>query len=159
MNVTLMALRYRRGSVVGFWASSIRTLRRSERRVLILSACCVPMAVVGAIRLNNGAGDAVTVIALSVVVVTFAILWWRRNFIRDSVISVATYLLAATLLLATSLYAVGISPDTTSNANYRVFQLTKDHGIWNIGNFHGRVQCLPQHRRSANRDLAAGKSR
>ena len=109
--------------------------------------------IAGANRLNNGSGDLVALVGLSAVAITFAFLLWRRTDLRDSVVAASIYLLGLSLLLATSLrgwYITGHDIQT----EYRVFQLTKDHGVWNIGSVPQCVQRLPQHHHPADRDLA-----
>ena len=81
-------------------------------------------------------------IGLSAVAVTFALVLWRRRNLRDTVIAASTYVLGLSLLLATSLrgwYVTGHDIQT----EYRVFQLTKDRGVWNIGTYHNAYNaCL-----------------
>jgi uncharacterized membrane protein len=134
LNVGLMGCRMQRGSVSTSWRAALRTLAPWEWRILTISTCCVPLVVAGANRLNNGSGDLVALIGLCGVAVTFALMLWRRTYIRDSVVAAATYLLGLSLLLATSLRGWYITGHDIQR-EYRVFELTKDHGVWNIGNF------------------------
>jgi uncharacterized membrane protein len=142
MNVGLLAWRLRRGATGTTWRSNLQLLDRREWRVLALSACCLPLVVAGANRLNNGGGDLVTLLGLSAVAVTFvALLNWRAH-IRDSVVATSTYVLGLCLLLATSLRGWYITGHDIQR-EYRVFQLTKDHGVWNIGTFRDAYNaCL-----------------
>ena len=140
--VVLMGWRISRGADRGFWPSALRSTGRRERRVLVVSATCVPLVVLGANRLNNGAGDVVTLIGLSGVVVAFTLLYWWRASLRDWVVSVAIYPLGLSLLLATSLRGWYVTGHDIQR-EYTVFQLTKDHGLWSIDSFRDAYNaCL-----------------
>ena len=142
MNLGLMVCRIHRGAVANKWLSSLRLLQRREWRVLTVSACSVPLVVAGANRLNNGTGDLVTMVALGSVAAIFALLLWWRDDLRDSVVATSTYLLGLSLLLATSLRGWYITGHDIQK-EYRVFELTKNHGIWNIGSFRNAYNaCL-----------------
>jgi uncharacterized membrane protein len=142
LNVALMVWRIRRGRTGGAWLSRLGLLTRRECRVLVLSACCVPLVVAGANQLNNGQGDLVALLGLSGVAATFAVLLWWRFDIRDSVISIVTYLLGLSLLLSTSLRGWYVTGHDIQR-EYRVFELTKTHGVWDINNFRDAYNaCL-----------------
>ena len=132
MNIGLLAWRIRRVPVGNRWLSNLRLLRHSEWRVLTVSACCVPLVVAGANRLNNDHGDLVSLIGLSCVAATFALLLGWRKRLRESVIATSTYLLGLSLLLATSLRGWEVTGHDIQG-EYFVFQLTKARGVWNIG--------------------------
>ena len=124
------------------WRAQFETVRWQESRVLVISGLCVVAAVLGANRLNNEAGDQVSLAAMAGVVLTLLLLLrWRRQ-IRDGIISISLYLLSLALLLMTSLrgwYVTGYDIQT----EYRVFQLTQTHGRWNISYFHDAYNaCL-----------------
>jgi uncharacterized membrane protein len=141
-NVVLMVRRYRRGVHARSWLLQLRSLASREWRVLTFATCCVPLVVAGANRLNNGQSDLVTLVGLSGVAVTFAlVLWWRAD-IRDSVISAVMYLLGLSLLLSTSLRGWFVTGHDIQR-EYRVFELTKAHGVWNIDSFRDAYNaCL-----------------
>jgi uncharacterized membrane protein len=140
--VVLMGWRNSKGADRGFWSGAVRSTGYRERRVLVVSAICVPLVVMGADRLNNGAGDVVTLIGLSGVVVAFTLLYWWRSSIRDWVVSIAIYPLGLSLLLATSLRGWYVTGHDIQQ-EYTVFQLTKDHGLWNIDSFRDAYNaCL-----------------
>jgi uncharacterized membrane protein len=142
LNVALMGWRYRKGTLAAPWLSSLRQLNRREWRVIILSACCVPLVIAGANRLNNNQGDLVTLIALSGVVASFVVMLWWRTRLRDSVIAVSTYLLGLSLLFSTSLRGWFVTGHDIQR-EYRVFELTKAHGVWNIDSFRDAYNaCL-----------------
>ncbi len=112
----------------------VRAPGRSGRITLILSAFTVPMATVGAVRLNNGASGAVTFAMLIVAAVTMVLLLRWRESLHPSTIAAAIYLVALALLLMTSLrgwYTTGHD----IQREFRVFQLTSSHGNWNISRF------------------------
>jgi len=124
------------------WRSQIRAIRPAETRLLVGSGLCVAFAVLGANRLNNGAGDGVSLAALGGTVVALLLLLRWRGQVRDGMISVTLYLLSLALLLMTSLrgwYVTGHDIQT----EYRVFQLAEAHGRWNISDFHDAYNaCL-----------------
>ena len=96
----------------------------------------------GANRLNNGAGGQVSLIALGgILVLAFLLLRWRHQ-LRDETICVAIYFLSLALLLMTSLrgwYVTGHDIQT----EYLVFQLTYSHAHWNIGSLSSAYNaCL-----------------
>jgi uncharacterized membrane protein len=132
--VALMCWRWWRGAITGRWLLAARSVRTPELWVLVLSALCVPLVVAGANRLNNGGGDAVSLVGLAGVVVAFGMLVWWRTAIRDSVVSIAVYLLGLSLLLSTSLRGWYVTGHDIQH-EYTVFQLTKDQGVWNVSSF------------------------
>lgn len=134
LNIGLMVWRSRRGSMSNAWLANLRSLVQWERIILSVSACCVPLVVAGANRLNNGSSGLVALIGLCGVAVTFALMLWRRTDLRDSVVAASTYLLGLSLLLATSLRGWYITGHDIQR-EYRVFELTKAHGLWNIATF------------------------
>ena len=117
-------------------------VRARETRLIGASALVVVLAVLGANRLNNGAGDQVSLAALAVAVLTAGFLLWWRNEVREIATLVTLYLLSLGLLLMTSLrgwYVTGHDIQT----EYQVFQLTQAHGSWQIGAFHNAYNaCL-----------------
>jgi len=119
-----------------------QTTTPEEIRLIVASGLCVVLAVLGANRLNNGAGNQVTLIALglAVLVCTFLLLW--RQQVREGVISVTLYLLSAGVLLMTSLRGWYVTGHDIQK-EYFVFQLTEAHGRWDISYFHDAYNaCL-----------------
>jgi uncharacterized membrane protein len=142
LNIGLMAWRIQKGSTGPSIRPGLGSLRRWEIRILVAAASSIVLVVAGANRLNNGEGNLVALVGLSAVVVTFAFVIWRRDILRDSVIAGATYLLSLSLLLATSLRGWYITGHDIQS-EYRVFQLAKDNGVWNIGTYHNAYNaCL-----------------
>ncbi len=124
------------------WRAEIRAIRRKEIRFLVGSGFCVAFAVLGANRLNNGAGNQLSLLALiGLVTILVLLMIWRRQ-VREGAICVILYLLSLGLLLMTSLrgwYVTGHDIQT----EYRVFQLTAAHGHWSISYFHNAYNaCL-----------------
>jgi uncharacterized membrane protein len=124
------------------WRTQIETIGPEESRLLVASGLCVALAVLGANRLNNGAGDQVTLVALGGIVVTLLLLLcWLRQ-VRDGMTSVTLYLLSLALLLMTSLRGWYVTGHDIQG-EYLVFQLTETHGHWNISAFHNTYNaCL-----------------
>jgi uncharacterized membrane protein len=124
------------------WRRVLRTIRPDETRLLISSGLCVSLAVTGANRLNNGAGDLVSLVALGCMVVTLLLLLrWQRQ-VRDGMISVTLYLLSLALLLMTSLRGWSVTGHDIQ-VEYRVFQLAEAHGHWSISYFRDAYNaCL-----------------
>jgi uncharacterized membrane protein len=113
------------------WRSALATVGPEESRLLAWSAACVALAVLGANRLNNGAGDQLSLAALAGVALTLVLtLWWRKR-LRDGMIGAALYLLSLALLLMTSLRGWFVTGHDIQ-LEYRVFQLTEAHGRWDI---------------------------
>src|ERR1035438_6792565 len=124
------------------WRAQIKTIGQEESRLLVVSGLCVALAVLGANRLNNGAGDQVSLVALSVIVVVLVLLMcWQRQ-VRDGMTSLTIYLVSLALLLMTSLRGWYVTGHDIQ-VEYRVFQLTEAHGHWNISDFHSAYNaCL-----------------
>jgi uncharacterized membrane protein len=124
------------------WRAPIETIEPAESRLIVGSGLSVILAVVGANRLNNGAGDEASLVALGGIVVTLLLLLlWRRQ-VRDGLVTVTLYLLSLALLLMTSLRGWYVTGHDIQ-LEYRVFQLTEAHGRWNISDFRDAYNaCL-----------------
>jgi len=109
----------------------IGRLSTADRIICGLAALCVPMAVVGANRLNNNAGDQVTLSMLILAAGVFVALFAKRHKLNSGTFTACVYLISVALLLMTSLRGWYVTGHDIQ-AEYRVFQLTKDHGDWNI---------------------------
>ncbi len=105
-----------------------------ETRVLALGGACVLLMVLGANRLNNGNGDALTMIGLGVALLTLALLLLWAGRLRAGVTGGAVYLLSAALLLMTSLRGWSVTGHDIQ-LEYRVFQLTAAQGKWDMSTF------------------------
>jgi uncharacterized membrane protein len=124
------------------WRTHIETVGPEESRLLAASCLCVVLAVLGANRLNNGAGDQVSLVALGVMVVTLLLLLHWRGQARDGMTCVTLYLVSLALLLMTSLRSWYVTGHDIQ-VEYRVFQLTAAHGHWSISAFRDAYNaCL-----------------
>jgi uncharacterized membrane protein len=141
INLGLYALR-RRYPERARWRGSLAAVGKEEFRLLVMAALCVALAVLGANRLNNGAGGQPTLVAFAIVVVVVALsLRWMAT-VRESVIAVVIYLISLSLLLSTSLRGWYISGHDIQD-EYRVFQLTEAHGHWSMAYYHNAYNaCL-----------------
>lgn len=141
LTVTLWFLRAKY-SAKPIWRDVISAVSPVESRFLLVAGLCVVLAVLGANRLNNGEGDGLSILALSVLVAVFVLLLVWRQKIREGIICSVIYMLSLALLLMTSLrgwYVTGHDIQT----EYRVFQLTVAHGRWSISYFHNAYNaCL-----------------
>jgi uncharacterized membrane protein len=111
----------------------IDKLEGADWVVGFLSALCVPLAIMGANRLNNGAGSGLTLIMLFVAAITLAIMFAKRTALNGGTITAALYFIATAMLLMTSLRGWYITGSDIQN-EYVVFELTKSHGDWNMSN-------------------------
>ena len=107
---------------------------RRDQVLLVAGAIMVVGAVAGAIRLNNGAGSAVTTAMLILAaVVIVAVFSWRR-ILHESTILVTIYLLSLSLLLMTSLRGWFVTGHDIQR-EFHVFELASNHGVWNVEMF------------------------
>jgi uncharacterized membrane protein len=113
------------------WRVRMASLGRRECRLLVASALCVPLVVMGATRLNNGAGDQLTLAGLACMLVTFTLLLRWLQWVREGVISAVIYLISLSALLMTSLRGWSVTGHDIQG-EYLVFQLTAAHGHWDI---------------------------
>jgi uncharacterized membrane protein len=141
LNVSLYLFRLKHPSKI-VWRTQLKTVRARESRLIVWAGISVAFAILGANRLNNGVGDQVTLMALGAAVVTLIFLLRWRDQIREWAIGATLYLLSAALLLMTSLRGWYVTGHDIQQ-EYLVFQLTQDHGRWNISYFHNPYNaCL-----------------
>jgi uncharacterized membrane protein len=129
-----LALGRRRFPTTVPWRTFLAQVRAPERRLVTLASLDVVLAVLGANRLNNGLGSQVSMAALGIMAMVIALVLYWRSQIRDELATVLIYLLAAALLLMTSLrgwYVTGHDVQT----EYRTFQLTLAQGAWHMSTF------------------------
>jgi uncharacterized membrane protein len=94
----------------------------------------VVMAVVGAIRLNDGADGTLTLIMLIAMAIYSAVLIYYSEKVGPNVIPVALFFVSLALLYMNSLrgwYTTGHD----IQLEYRVFELAKTNGVWSIAAF------------------------
>ncbi len=133
INVGLWLVRRKRPArLVVRFAPGLRGAR--ETRVIVLGGVCVLLMVLGANRVNNGQGPAVTMVGLGVALLVFVLLLAWSDRLRTSVVAGALYLLSAALLLMTSLRGWSVTGHDVQ-LEYRVFQLTAAHGKWDMSLF------------------------
>lgn len=141
LNASLYLFRLKHPAKIA-WRAQFRTIRPKESRLVIWSGFCVALAVLGANRLNNDAGDLVSLAALGSAVVTVVLLLCWRQQVREGAICVTLYLLSAAILLMTSLRGWSVTGHDIQG-EYLVFQLTEAHGRWDISFFHNAYNaCL-----------------
>jgi len=130
INLSLYMIR-RRYPGPGGWHAAFAHIGREELRLLVAAAVTAVLAVLGANRLNNGAGDQLTLIALTLaaLVGVLAVRW--LSFTRESIMLVVIYLVALSLLLSTSLRGWYVTGHDIQQ-EYQVFQLTAAHGRWSM---------------------------
>jgi len=102
----------------------------------------VVLSVLGAIRLNNGAGGGLTLFTLVLAGVVFGLLLLWQDRLRPGTIPLVIYCVSLALLFMTSLrgwYTTGHD----IQSEYRVFELTKGHGVWDMSLFRNAYNaCL-----------------
>ena len=134
LNAALYVFRLRRQARFS-WLIHIRALMPSETRLILTGLLCVLLAVLGANRLNNGAGDQVALVALACIVVTILALLGQHRRLGDGVISVTLYFVSLAILLVASLRGWYVTGGDIQE-EYRVFQLTEAHGHWSMSVAH-----------------------
>ncbi|WP_405021694.1 DUF2206 domain-containing protein (plasmid) [Kitasatospora sp. NBC_00070] len=102
--------------------------------VVFLGALAVALSVAGAVRLNNGLGNGVSVAALGAVAVLLVLLFARRRICPTGVLELGIYLAAAATLLLVSLRGWYITGHDIQS-EYKVFVLALDAGRWRIDSF------------------------
>lgn len=130
INLSLYALRSRYPERIR-WRGSLAAVGKEELRLLVMAALCVALAVMGANRLNNGAGGQLTLVALGMVALIILLSLFWMKVVRESVVALIIYLISLSLLLSTSLRGWYITGHDIQD-EYRVFQLTEVHGHWSM---------------------------
>ncbi|MDX6476444.1 MAG: hypothetical protein QOH95_1955, partial [Gaiellaceae bacterium] len=103
-------------------------------RLIAGGALAVVAAIIGAMRLNNGASGTFTVLMLVAVTSIFALVILRRARLTTTVISIVLYELGLATLLMTSLRGWYVTGHDIQ-LEYQVFQLTARNGIWDMSRF------------------------
>jgi uncharacterized membrane protein len=139
--VAVAAWAYRRHPRV--YRLTLPRLTGRDSAVLCGALAAVALSAMGAIRLNNGAHDGVVTLCMLVLVaVVFWLLLVWGGRLHSGVIPAALYCLGLALLLMTSLrgwYTTGHD----IQLEYRVFELTKTHAMWDVGEFRNAFNaCL-----------------
>jgi uncharacterized membrane protein len=113
------------------WSARLTIQEKTVTRVAVAS---IVLGVIGADRLNNGAGDELSVASLALVFVGLLLLFLWRHRLDPGTITFSLYALSLTMLLITSMrgwYTTGHD----IQREFRVFELTKANGNWNIARF------------------------
>jgi uncharacterized membrane protein len=130
INLSLFVLRRMRPNVVS-WRQSFAAIRGEEARLASMALLSVVLAVLGANRLNNGAGDLLSLAAIGLVLLTLVCQVYWASKVREAVVCATLYLISLSLLFTTSLRGWYVTGHDIQN-EYRVFQLTADHGHWSM---------------------------
>lgn len=102
-----------------------------EVALIILGTLLPVLSTLGAISLNNGRDNKLTIAMLIGVAVYTLALIWPRNKIHQTNFAFGLYSIALSLLLATSLRGWYITGHDIMQ-EYQVFQLTTQHSLWNM---------------------------
>jgi uncharacterized membrane protein len=94
----------------------------------------VALSIFGAMRLNNGVGNGLTLVTLFLMGVYVFVLMRQSDRVDRNVIPIALFWLALALLYMTSLRGWHISGHDIQR-EFFVFQLAKDAGIWNVSTY------------------------
>jgi len=124
------------------WVLSAPSLPRRSKAIITLSASLVVLAIMGAVRLNNGASGSVTGIMLGVAVVLIAFLVLLRDELGTGVMSVSLFFLGLSLLFMTSLRGWHTTGHDVQQEMF-VFLLTQQKARWSIAAFRSPYNaCL-----------------
>jgi uncharacterized membrane protein len=118
--------RYRPGYVV-----TLPTLPLADRRVLAAAAVVLVAAVMGANRLNNGAGGGLTLIMLVGAGVVLAVLAVRADHLSATTVLAGLYLVSLALLYMTSLRGWFVTGHDVQR-EFIVFQLSSARQSWDM---------------------------
>lgn len=118
------------------YSISFKSLFRSWANTLmaVIPLLFVAASVLGATSLNNGGTDIITLSMLVAMSVYLVVALALRKRLHDNTLAWALYMMGLSLLLMTSLrgwYTTGHDVQR----EFRVFQITKDSGLWNVANF------------------------
>lgn len=140
LSVAFYLYRYQRGSL-RLTYTQLRSIG-AESGLVLGSGLCVILAILGANRLNNGAGDQLSLVALGAGLLILILLLRWRDRLRETVICATLYLLSLSLLLMTSLRGWYVTGHDIQR-EYKVFQLTAAHSHWSIAGYHDAYNaCL-----------------
>jgi uncharacterized membrane protein len=118
------------------------TVSRYDVSVTVLSLAAVLTSIIGANRLNNGAGSAAAALALVFVVEAFAVTLLRRRRLASGTTALVVYAAGLALLFQTSLRGWFVTGHDIQH-EYYVFQQTAAVGHWSFANVHDAYNaCL-----------------
>jgi uncharacterized membrane protein len=130
--VLLAALTYRRHPRV--YRLSIPSVGARGRVLIGLSLTVIAMAVMGAIRLNNGGGGGLTLCMLLLALIELALLVAWQDGTHPGLVPLAIYCVSLALLLMTSLRGWYVTGHDIQTENL-VFELTKQLSRWKVSTF------------------------
>ncbi len=112
-----------------------RLLFKSQFNLLSL---CIPLifiilSVGGAISLNNGGTNALTLIMLFGIACYFGVMMLWRNKLHDNTFAWTIYMISVSLLFMTSLRGWFVTGHDIQH-EFQVFQITKQLGVWHMSN-------------------------
>jgi uncharacterized membrane protein len=141
INLSLWLIRRMRPYVVP-WRRHLAAVSTEETRLVSIALLSVLLAVLGANRLNNGAGDQLSLVAVGTILLTLICQLYWASKVREGAMCIALYLASLALLLSTSLRGWYVTGHDIQN-EYRVFQLTADHAHWSMSYWHNAYNaCL-----------------
>jgi uncharacterized membrane protein len=116
----------------GIFFDELRVMGGVQSWILALLGAMLPiLAIAGAVMLNNGASGRITLLMMSLVAVYALWLIWPRRQAMYQMYPYALFMMAAALLLATSMRGWFITGHDIIQ-EYQVFQLTAQHGVWSM---------------------------
>ncbi|HUD11150.1 MAG TPA: DUF2206 domain-containing protein [Candidatus Saccharimonadia bacterium] len=99
--------------------------------IIIYGALLPILSILGAIRLNNGASNSITLLMFAMVAFYAVWLVWPKNRQVHNLYPYALFMAGAALLFATSMRGMFITGHDIVQ-EYQVFQLTLQHGVWSM---------------------------
>jgi uncharacterized membrane protein len=112
-----------------------------EQLIMFVAITLLPfLAIGGAIRLNNGASNILTMVLYSLIALIFVVLVWRKNL--QPLFPYAIIMIGLSFLFAVSLRDWFIT-GTDIQREFYVFQLTGKSGFWDISKYRNTYNaCL-----------------
>ncbi|MCL9758332.1 DUF2206 domain-containing protein [Frankia sp. AiPa1] len=107
---------------------------RRSVTIIVAAALSVGLAVVGAIRLNNGAGGGVVLFMLFYAAVVLTLLYVWNNRLGPGTVATVIYFIAAAMLLMTSLRGWYVTGHDVQR-EYAVFELTSGFADWSMARY------------------------
>jgi uncharacterized membrane protein len=131
--ITLALLAFNRKRVLNF--PSMKLHPSIEHLATVISLTMLPLlAIGGAIRLNNGASNILTMILFAAAPILFILLIWRKNL--KTIYPYAVFMIGLSVLFSTSLRGWSITGHDIQH-EFRVFQIVSNNGFWNIAHPKG----------------------
>jgi uncharacterized membrane protein len=106
----------------------------ADKTIVSLSVFLPVLACIGTVSLNNGGTNIISMMCLGLIAVLVGILALRKQKSDDSVLPIALYMMALTLLLMNSMRGWFVTGHDIL-LEYHVFTLTNTMHLWNIAIF------------------------